>query len=306
MQRTRSRKRSSASLGTNAKDSSPAANSRTRRLASRRSVFTLSPGARGIDPGATTRTSSPRSSAMRTSPNPVGPASYTAVTGRSSASRNAGTTPAGSPRSRSTRNSPFTGSSTAATVCVDEHQAPQGPYSLTWSAPPIAGVSAPGPPRRPVPAHLCAGCRPILPHTPESRRSIGSNRLGRFYGGDWRIIIVILTAVATIVWLPAMYRLTPQPAKKIRENTGNTKDNGGLLGPRITAMLVLAILGIAVVSAIAFDAVAQGLHGSSKWVLFVLLAVFLLIAVVALTFLFELLYLTVGRRLLPQRQSLPV
>ena len=55
MQRTRSRKRSSASLGTNAKRSSPAANSRTSRLASRRSVFTRSPGALGIDPGATTR-----------------------------------------------------------------------------------------------------------------------------------------------------------------------------------------------------------------------------------------------------------
>jgi len=37
-------------------------------------------------------------------------------------------------------------------------------------------VSAPEPPRRPVPAHLCAGCRPILPQPPNDRRSIGSKR----------------------------------------------------------------------------------------------------------------------------------
>src|SRR5215212_12087434 len=48
----------------------------------------------------------------------------------------------------------------------DAHQARPGPYSPTWSAPPVAGVSAPGPPRRPVPAHPCAGCRPTLPHRP--------------------------------------------------------------------------------------------------------------------------------------------
>jgi hypothetical protein len=49
-QRTRSRKRSSVSLGTNANDSSPAANSLTIRCASRRSVFTRSPGARNLLP----------------------------------------------------------------------------------------------------------------------------------------------------------------------------------------------------------------------------------------------------------------
>src|SRR5262245_43196190 len=33
----------------------------------------------------------------------------------------------------------------------------------TWPAPPIARVSVRGPPRRPAPAHLCAGCGPIRP-----------------------------------------------------------------------------------------------------------------------------------------------
>ena len=74
MQRTRSRKCSSSSLGMNENDSSPAANSLTSRFASRRSVFTRSPGELGIDPGAITRTSSPRATASRASANPVGPA----------------------------------------------------------------------------------------------------------------------------------------------------------------------------------------------------------------------------------------
>ncbi|HEV7163025.1 MAG TPA: hypothetical protein VGN25_07210 [Solirubrobacteraceae bacterium] len=82
------------------------------------SVFTRSPGARGIDPGATTRTSRPRSSATLASANPAGPASYTARTGHSRSSKNTGTTFAGSPRSRCTRSSPVPGSSTATTVCA--------------------------------------------------------------------------------------------------------------------------------------------------------------------------------------------
>jgi hypothetical protein len=67
----------------------------------------------------------------------------------------------------------------------DAHRNPPEPYPATWSAPPIAGVSATGPPRRPVPAHLCAGCRPILPKPPNDRQSIGSKtrpRPGRSYG----------------------------------------------------------------------------------------------------------------------------
>ena len=31
-------------------------------------------------------------------------------------------------------------------ICAGENQAQQEPYSPTWSTPPIAGVSAPGPP----------------------------------------------------------------------------------------------------------------------------------------------------------------
>ena len=55
--------------GTNENDSSPAANNPTSRFASRRSVFTRSPGAFGIDPGETTRRSSPRATASRASAN---------------------------------------------------------------------------------------------------------------------------------------------------------------------------------------------------------------------------------------------
>src|SRR5436190_6786104 len=40
------------------------------------------------------------------------------------------------------------------------------------------GVSAPGPSRRPVPAHLCAGCRPILHPRTRSRPFIGSGGVG--------------------------------------------------------------------------------------------------------------------------------
>jgi hypothetical protein len=54
---------------------SPAASSRTSRSASRRSVLTRSPDARGTFPTATTRTSIRRSTATRARPNPVGPAS---------------------------------------------------------------------------------------------------------------------------------------------------------------------------------------------------------------------------------------
>ena len=178
VQRTKSRKRSSASLGTNAKPSSPAANSRTRRLASRRSVFTRSPGALGIDPGATTRISRPRCSATRARANPVGPASYTAATGDPAPPR---TPPPRWPALHASAPHAARRSTDRAArqpSAPGEHQARQGPYSQIRSAPPIAGVSAPGPSRRPVPAHLCAGCRPILPHTPKSRRSIGSKEAG--------------------------------------------------------------------------------------------------------------------------------
>jgi hypothetical protein len=50
----------------------PAANSRNSRSESRRSVLTRSPGARGIDPSATTRTSSPGRPAFRAISKPVG------------------------------------------------------------------------------------------------------------------------------------------------------------------------------------------------------------------------------------------
>jgi hypothetical protein len=59
-----------------------------------------------IEPGAITRRSSPLLVAARAKPNPVGPASYTARTGRASRSKNTGTTSIGAPRNRSTRSSP--------------------------------------------------------------------------------------------------------------------------------------------------------------------------------------------------------
>src|SRR5271165_2318099 len=101
----------------NANVSSPAASSRTRRIASRRSVLTRSPEPFGIDPGATTRTSTPSAHAARASPKPVGPASYTASTSEPRPARNP-TTSSGGIRSFTTLTSPVAGSTTAACVCA--------------------------------------------------------------------------------------------------------------------------------------------------------------------------------------------
>ena len=64
-----------ASVGTRIATSSPARCSRASRRQSRRSVFTRSPGAFGINAGATTSQATPIERSSRYRPNPVGPAS---------------------------------------------------------------------------------------------------------------------------------------------------------------------------------------------------------------------------------------
>ena len=54
---------------------------RANRRASRRSVFTRSPGGRSSFDGATTSHRTPAAANARANPNPVGPASYVTATG---------------------------------------------------------------------------------------------------------------------------------------------------------------------------------------------------------------------------------
>ena len=66
------------------------------------------------------------------------------------------------------------------------HRARPGTYCAAWSAPPRAGVSATGPSCRPVPAHLCAGCRPVYRPGRTEPTSIGSRAGGRARVRCWR------------------------------------------------------------------------------------------------------------------------
>ncbi len=115
--RTRSRSASSSRPGTRTACSFPASNNLTSSSASRRSVLTRSPGARGILLGAATTHSTRRFASSRASPYPVGPASYATRTGLGTRAQNAAASPA-SPFIRNVRNSPLSASSTAATIFV--------------------------------------------------------------------------------------------------------------------------------------------------------------------------------------------
>jgi hypothetical protein len=80
--------------------SSPAANNRASRTASRRSVLTRSVGRFGINAGVVTRRSIPSSRAARASVNPVGPAKITLCT-MVGTSHDWGIRPEGPPSDRS-------------------------------------------------------------------------------------------------------------------------------------------------------------------------------------------------------------
>ena len=83
--------------------------------ASRASVFTRSPVARGIFDGAATTHSTPRFASPRASPYPVGPASYATLTGRGRPAQNP-TAANVSPFIANDFTSPVSTSSTAATI----------------------------------------------------------------------------------------------------------------------------------------------------------------------------------------------
>jgi hypothetical protein len=86
--------------------SSPAANNRARRIASRLSVLTRSAGGHSVSPGARTPISIPSAGARRASPYPVGPASYTIRAGRSTP-RSHGSSSCGRPTTRRSRLHPW-------------------------------------------------------------------------------------------------------------------------------------------------------------------------------------------------------
>src|SRR5665213_1397399 len=113
--RTRSRNASSSSPGTLTGCSFPASSSRASNSASRRSVFTRSPLARGILLGAATTHSTPRFASSRASPYPVGPASYATLAGRGNPAQKPAA-PALSPLIVNVCSSPVSASSTTATI----------------------------------------------------------------------------------------------------------------------------------------------------------------------------------------------
>jgi putative transposase len=113
----RSRSASYSSPGTRTACSLPANNNLTRCSASRRSVFTRSPDARGILLGAATTHSIPRLASSRARPYPVGPASYATRTGLAKPAQNPAAPPA-SPLIPNVCNCPVSTSRTAATIRV--------------------------------------------------------------------------------------------------------------------------------------------------------------------------------------------
>src|SRR5450755_2642890 len=109
--------RPSSSPGTLTACSLPANNNRTRCSASRRSVFTRSPLARGILLGAATTHSTPRLASSRARSYPVGPASYATRTGRAKPAQNPAA-PSASPLIENVCSCPVSASRTAATIFV--------------------------------------------------------------------------------------------------------------------------------------------------------------------------------------------
>ena len=173
-----SRNRSAATLGTNTNCSSPAASSRARRSASRLSVLTRSPDARGTFPppphARRSRDPSRRAPARSRSARPHRPPGPAPAA--SQGTRRPG--PAASATARREAH-PWTCRESRHASATRAHRARRATYSAAWSAPPRAGVSATGP-CRPVPAHLCARCRPIYTSGRTGPTSIGSEMDAEF------------------------------------------------------------------------------------------------------------------------------
>jgi hypothetical protein len=163
--RTTSRNCTSATVGTNANLSSPAASNLTSRSASRRSVLTRSPDARATLPAATTRKSIPRPFASRASPNAVGPPHTQHEQDRATSPQTRPPRPAPSAASRhEPPRSAHRGQRHASAPHAHQHQ--QARYHDPWSALPRAGCRQQARPATQSP-HISAPVPTGLPTTPD-------------------------------------------------------------------------------------------------------------------------------------------